>query len=207
VAWQSVGETSYASRDQDAFFLVWLIAVLQSTRAEGLLVSDRVATIAQVVRSNDIIWEKGAIVKDKPLIGKVALVTGASRRVGYGAAIGLGEAGATVYMTGRTLKEGQGPTPFRGALETTAKEVEALGGKAIPIQCDHSDDRQVGAVFEQIDREQGRIDLLLNNAWVATQRCWSLSTLTEQIRFRLIPPIQAPLNHTAIGMIHSGSKP
>ena len=103
--------------------------------------------------------------EDKPLTGKVALVTGASRRVGYGAAIGLGEAGATVYMTGRTLKEGEGPTPFRGALETTAKEVEALGGKAIPIKCDHSDDRQVGAVFEQIDREQGQIDLLVNNAW------------------------------------------
>ncbi len=99
------------------------------------------------------------------LHGKVALVTGASRGVGKGVALGLGEAGATVYVTGRTVVEGEATVPLRGTIGQTAHEVTALGGKGIAVPCDHRDDEQVRAVFEQIQREQGRLDILVNNVW------------------------------------------
>ena len=95
----------------------------------------------------------------------IALVTGASRGVGKGVALGLGEAGATVYVTGRTVDAGTGPMGLPGTIHETADEINTLGGTGIAVQCDHTDDRQVEAVFEQIDREQGKIDLLVNNAW------------------------------------------
>lgn len=94
---------------------------------------------------------------------KVALVTGASRGVGKGVALGLGEAGATVYVTGRTILPGDGRLP--GSIDETAEQVTRLGGKGIAIACDHRDDDQVEAVFRQIQTEQGRIDILVNNVW------------------------------------------
>ena len=84
----------------------------------------------------------------------VALVTGASKGVGRGAARALGSTGMTVYLTARS----------EDGLKAAAAEVEAAGGKAIAVVCDHSDDAQVKAVIERIEREQGRLDLLLNNA-------------------------------------------
>lgn len=99
----------------------------------------------------------------QPLTGTIALVTGATRGLGKGIAVGLGEAGATVYLTGRTLT----PDPeSAGSLEETAAAVEQAGGVAIPIQVDHSDDDQVNALFDRIQVEQdGRLDLLVNNAY------------------------------------------
>jgi len=97
------------------------------------------------------------------LKGKVALVTGASRGVGKGVALGLGEAGAVVYVTGRTTMPGSGRLP--GSIGETAEEVTQLGGKGIAIACDHRDDEQVEAVFRQIQAEQGQIDILVNNVW------------------------------------------
>jgi dehydrogenase/reductase SDR family protein 1 len=97
------------------------------------------------------------------LKGKVALVTGASRGVGKGIALGLGEAGAVVHVTGRTTIPGSGRLP--GSIGETAEEVILLGGKGIAIACDHRDDEQVEAVFRQIQAEQGRIDILVNNVW------------------------------------------
>ena len=94
--------------------------------------------------------------------GIVAIVTGASRGVGRGIAIGLGQIGATVYVTGRTLKSGATPVP--GSIAETAEAVTAAGGKGIAVACDHADDAQVKALFEQVERESGRIDLLVNNA-------------------------------------------
>jgi NAD(P)-dependent dehydrogenase (short-subunit alcohol dehydrogenase family) len=99
------------------------------------------------------------------LQGKVALVTGASRGAGKGIALVLGERGATVYVTGRSVR-GQPTTLGRpGTIDDTADEVGARGGTGIAIRCDHADDAQVDEVFRRITAEQGRLDLLVNNAW------------------------------------------
>lgn len=97
-----------------------------------------------------------------PLSGQVALVTGASRGIGRGIAIGLGEAGATVYITGRTLQPGT--AALSGTLPATSTEISTAGGKGIAVACDHRDDAQVAAVFKRIADEAGRLDLLVNNA-------------------------------------------
>lgn len=99
------------------------------------------------------------------LEGKVALVTGASRGVGKGIALGLGEAGATVYVTGRTVEEGKAAVNVPGNIHATADEVTRLGGKGIAALCDHTDDAQVRAVFDRIQAKQGRLDVLVNNVW------------------------------------------
>ena len=94
---------------------------------------------------------------------KVAVVTGASGGVGKGVALGLGEAGATVYITGRRMEKGD--APWFGTVPETAAEVTRLGGKGIGIRCDHRHDEEVEATFRQIEAEQGRIDILVNNVW------------------------------------------
>src|SRR5437763_747083 len=101
----------------------------------------------------------------KALQGKVALVTGASRGVGKGAALGLAEAGATVYVTGRTVEEGKAAVRLPGTVYQTAEEVTALGGHGIAVPCDHRDDAQVQTVFDRIRQEQGRLDILVNGVW------------------------------------------
>jgi NAD(P)-dependent dehydrogenase (short-subunit alcohol dehydrogenase family) len=99
---------------------------------------------------------------------KIALVTGASRGAGRGIAIGLGEKGMTVYVTGRTLTPGDAfgwdGTVLPGTVAETAAAVTAAGGKGIAVVCDHGDDAQVAALFAQIAAEQGRLDILVNNA-------------------------------------------
>jgi dehydrogenase/reductase SDR family member 1 len=96
---------------------------------------------------------------------QVALVTGASRGVGKGVAIGLGEAKMIVYITGRTVEEGKGAVALPGTIGQTAAEVERAGGKCIAIRCDHRDDAQVKDAFARIEREQRRLDVLVNNVW------------------------------------------
>ena len=96
------------------------------------------------------------------LKGQVAIVTGASRGIGKGIALGLGEAGATVYVTGRTVEDKTSRWP--GTIRQTAEEVTRLGGKGIAVRCDHADDAEVAALFEQVQRERGQLDLLVNNA-------------------------------------------
>jgi dehydrogenase/reductase SDR family protein 1 len=96
-----------------------------------------------------------------PLAGQVAIVTGASRGVGKGIALGLGEAGATVYVTGRSVQKGALP----GTIGETAEAVSALGGRGIAAACDHSDDAQVAQLIARVNREQGRLDILVNNAF------------------------------------------
>lgn len=97
------------------------------------------------------------------LTGKVAVVTGASRGIGKGIALALADEGATVYVTGRTVTPGSYSLP--GTVGETAAEVERRGGRGIAVQVDHSQDSQVAALFEQVRREQGRLDLLVNNAF------------------------------------------
>lgn len=89
---------------------------------------------------------------------KVALVTGGSRSVGLGIASGLCEAGATVYITGRTITD------------QIAAKVSSFGGRGIAVACDHENDDEVKAVFEQIKKKEGRLDLLVNNAWGGYKR-------------------------------------
>ena len=100
------------------------------------------------------------------LTGKVAIVTGASRGVGKGIALGLAEFGATVYITGRT-EDGKGLPDFlkETSIYKTAEEVTALGGVGIPHKCDHSKDEEVEILFKRVEEEQGRLDILVNNAW------------------------------------------
>jgi NAD(P)-dependent dehydrogenase (short-subunit alcohol dehydrogenase family) len=98
----------------------------------------------------------------RPLTGRVAIVTGASRGIGKGCAIELGAAGATVYVTGRTVEEGSAPLP--GTIGATAAAVDAAGGAGIAAACDHRDDAQVEALFERVRDEHGRLDVLVNNA-------------------------------------------
>ena len=101
----------------------------------------------------------------KPLHDCVALVTGASRGGGKGIALVLGEHGATVYVTGRSVR-GEPTTLGRpGTIDETAEEVTARGGTGIAVRCDHTDDAQVEAVFNRVQKEQSRFDLLVNNAW------------------------------------------
>ena len=92
------------------------------------------------------------------LDGKVAIVTGASRGIGKGCALELGAAGATVYVTGRTAT---GAT----SVEVTATEIDELGGRGIGVACDHGDDDAVRALFERVIAEQGRLDIVVNNAF------------------------------------------
>ncbi|MEM9704791.1 MAG: SDR family NAD(P)-dependent oxidoreductase [Pseudomonadota bacterium] len=99
---------------------------------------------------------------------KVAVVTGASRGAGKGIALGLGEAGMTVYVTGRSektgLAHGWDGTPLPGTIHETAAEISAAGGKGVAVPCDHGDDARVASVFEEIIAAEGRIDILVNNA-------------------------------------------
>ncbi|NND66072.1 MAG: SDR family NAD(P)-dependent oxidoreductase [Halioglobus sp.] len=97
------------------------------------------------------------------LEGRVVVVTGASRGIGRGIALALGELGATVYVTGRTVDAGANPLP--GCVGATAREVEERGGCGIAVAVDHADDAQVAALFEQVRREHGRLDILVNNAF------------------------------------------
>jgi len=102
-----------------------------------------------------------------PLAGRVAVVTGASRGIGKGIALVLAEQGATVYATGRTVNPGDYYLP--GTVGETAAQCNERGvesgGKGIAVACDHKDDAAVAALFEQVKREQGRLDILVNNAF------------------------------------------
>ena len=92
----------------------------------------------------------------------VVVVTGASRGAGKGIALALGETGATVYVTGRTREEGSAPLP--GTVQTTADAINQTGGRGIAVHCDHGDDQQVAQLFQRVREEQGRLDILVNNA-------------------------------------------
>jgi NAD(P)-dependent dehydrogenase (short-subunit alcohol dehydrogenase family) len=104
-----------------------------------------------------------------PLTGKVALVTGATRGAGRGTAVALGEAGATVYCTGRTTRKQRSDYGRAETIEETAELVEAAGGDGIAVEVDHLQPAQVEALVKRIDAEQGRLDVLVNDIWGGEQ--------------------------------------
>jgi NAD(P)-dependent dehydrogenase (short-subunit alcohol dehydrogenase family) len=103
----------------------------------------------------------------KPLAGKVALVSGATRGGGRGVAVALGEAGATVYATGRSTREQRAEIDRPETIEETAEQVTAAGGEGIAVAVDHLDPGQVAGLVERIDAEHGRLDVLVNDIWGA----------------------------------------
>jgi len=114
------------------------------------------------------------------LKGKVAIVTGGSRGVGKGAALGLAEAGATVYVTARTLHAGD--SEYSGSLDETIRQITELGGVGIALGCDHRDDAAVRAAIQRVIDEQGHIDVLVNNVFAlpADLTLWSQANFWEQ---------------------------
>ncbi|GAA1416547.1 SDR family oxidoreductase [Streptomyces thermospinosisporus] len=99
------------------------------------------------------------------LKGKVALVAGATRGAGRGIAVALGAGGATVYVTGRSTRERRSEYDRPETLEDTADLVTEAGGRGIAVPADHLVPEQVRALVERIDREQGRLDILVNDIW------------------------------------------
>lgn len=116
----------------------------------------------------------------------VAVVTGGSRGAGRGIAVELGAAGATVYVTGRStraqpgagyeaLMAAAGIAQLPGSIDATADDVTRAGGRGIAVRCDHTRPEEVAALFQRVEREQGRLDLLVNNAWGGHQDFEGLS--------------------------------
>ena len=113
----------------------------------------------------------------KPLKNKIAVVAGATRGAGRGIACALGEAGALVYCTGRSVrgkrvkKRGKGQwsafdlSTRAETIEDTAEMVTRRGGKGIAVRVDHTDEAQVRKLFQKVKREQGRLDILVNDVW------------------------------------------
>lgn len=95
----------------------------------------------------------------RPLEGKVTVVTGASRGIGRGTAVALGELGATVYVTGRTTGDGE------LTIDTTARLVDEAGGHGVPVQVDHGDDAEIGALFDRVRADHGLLHVLVNNVY------------------------------------------
>ena len=128
------------------------------------------------------------------LKSRVAVVTGSSRGVGRGIAIVLGEAGATVYVTGRSLR-GNKTENMPGSIDETAEAVSAKGGQGIAVRCDHTVESDVESLFQLVREEQNRLDLLVNNVWGGY----------EQYEFeRFVAPFwEQPLRHWH-GMFEAG---
>ena len=95
----------------------------------------------------------------------IALVTGASRGAGRAIALELGSAGATVYVTGRSVRGGPTTDNVPGTIDETASDVGDRGGRGIAVRCDHASDADVESLFDRIRRDHGRLDLLVNNVW------------------------------------------
>ena len=99
----------------------------------------------------------------KPLFDRVAVVAGATRGAGRGIARALGEAGAIVYCTGRSVRGEPSPYGRPETIEETAELITAAGGTAIAVRVDHTDETQVEALFARVQREQERLDILVNS--------------------------------------------
>lgn len=101
----------------------------------------------------------------KPLTGRVAVVAGATRGAGRGIATELGAAGATVYCTGRSTRAQPSDMNRPETIEETADRASSAGGVGIAVRVDHTQEPEVQALFERVRREQGRLDILVNDVW------------------------------------------
>ena len=121
----------------------------------------------------------------KTLEGKVALVAGATRGAGRGIAVQLGAAGATVYCTGRTTKSQQSEMKRTETIEDTAELVTKAGGRGIAVQVDHLVAEQVRALVERIERDQKRLDILVNDIFGLTKMEWNKSVWESDLEYGL----------------------
>jgi NAD(P)-dependent dehydrogenase (short-subunit alcohol dehydrogenase family) len=136
---------------------------------------------------------------------RIAIVTGGSRGGGRGIAVELGAAGATVYVTGRSTRDQAAPgyagflersglAAMPGTIDDTAEEVTAAGGRGVAVRCDHGDPAQVRALIERVEREQGRLDLLVNNAW-GGHESFSLASLDAPFWEQTLDHWEAMFDH------------
>src|SRR5690242_2746634 len=101
--------------------------------------------------------------ENRPLNGQVALVAGATRGAGRGIARALGEAGALVYCTGRSVRGRPSPYGRSETIDETAEMIAAQGGTAVAVRVDHSVEAEVKALVDRIEREQGRLDVVADS--------------------------------------------
>ena len=106
---------------------------------------------------------RSPVTGEKSLAGAVAVVAGATRGAGRGIARALGEAGATVYCTGRSVRGSRSPYNRPETIEETAEMIGAAGGSAVALRVDHTVEEEVEALFQRVERERGRLDVLVNS--------------------------------------------
>ncbi len=141
-----------------------------------------------------------------PLSGRIALVAGATRGAGRGIAVQLGAVGATVYCTGRSTRHARSEMNRPETIEETAALVDAAGGHGIAVQVDHLDPKQVLALVERIEREQGRLNILINDIFGATRIEWNKSVWESDLEYglhqlRLAVDTHAITSHFAIPLL------
>ena len=127
-------------------------------------------------------------------------MTGASRGAGRGIAVALADTGATVYVTGRTLRDGDSELP--GSLEATVREIDVRGGRGIPVVCDHADDAQVAALFDLVKADEARLDILVNNAFAIPDGITSKRPFWEKGLHQQLP-LDVGLRSTYVASYHA----
>lgn len=142
----------------------------------------------------------------RPLAGRVALVAGATRGAGRGIAAALGEAGATVYLSGRSTRAARSEMDRPETIEETADLVDAAGGCGIAVQVDHLVPDQVRALVARIRREQGALHLLVNDIFGATRIEWNKTVWESDLEYglhllRLAVDTHAITSHCAIPLL------
>jgi NAD(P)-dependent dehydrogenase (short-subunit alcohol dehydrogenase family) len=140
------------------------------------------------------------------LVGKVALVAGATRGAGRGIAVQLGAAGATVYVTGRTTRSERSEMNRPETIEETAALVDEAGGRGIAVQVDHLVPDEVRALVGRIEGEQGSLHVLVNNIWGATRMegnktVWESSLEYGLRTLRLAVDTHAITSHFALPLL------
>lgn len=140
------------------------------------------------------------------MTGKVGLVAGATRGAGRGIAVALGEAGATVYCTGRTTRSLRSEMGRPETIEETAELVDAAGGRGIAVRVDHLVPEEVSALVRRIEREQGALHVLVNDIFGATRIEWNATVWESDLNYglrllRLAVDTHAITSHFAIPLL------